>query len=129
MVTLFLANVLGWVVIIIGLFLLLRHEHIKLIMEDVIAHPGLFFVFAFITLILGLLMVTSHNIWLMHWPVIVTLFGWLVLFSALIRLICPDTAMKLGKIFLSHPIRMQITGAVLLIIGVFLLFHVYYLHA
>ena len=127
--TVFLATVIGWFMVIVSLHLLFRHEHMKSVMTDVIAKPGLFFVFALFTLILGLLMVTSHNIWLMGWPVVITLLSWLVLLSGLIRLVFPDMAMKMGRSFISHPIRMQITGGVVLIIGVFLLFHVYYLHA
>jgi hypothetical protein len=126
--TIFLATVIGWFLVIVSILLFFRQEHMKSVMDDVIAHPGLFFVFAVITLILGLLMVTSHNIWLMGWPVIITLFSWLVLVSGLIRLGFPDTTMKLGKSYFNHPLRMHITGVVLLIIGLFLLVHVYYLH-
>ena len=128
MATMYLATVLGWVLVIFSIFVILRHKHMKSIMEDVIAHPGLFFVFALMTLILGLLMVTSHNLWVMGWPVVITLFSWLVLISGLIRMVCAETAMKMGKSFVKEPIRMQITGAVFLLIGLFLLFHVYYLH-
>jgi hypothetical protein len=126
--TIFLATVIGWFMVIASIFLFFRHEHMKSVIDDVITHPGLFFVFALFTLILGLLMVTSHNIWLMGWPVVITLFSWLVLMSGAIRLAFPDITMKMGKSYFHHPIRMQITGVVLLIVGLFLLFHVYYLH-
>ncbi|CEG57731.1 hypothetical protein [Legionella fallonii] len=127
--TIFLATVIGWVMVIGGLFLIFRHEHMKLVMADVMAHQGVFFVFAFMTFILGLLMVTSHNLWLMGWPVIITVISWLVLLSGMIRLACPDTAMKIGQSFFNHPVRMQVTGVIFLIIGLFLLVHVYYLHS
>lgn len=128
MITFFLATVLGWFLVILGLFLLFRHDHIKVVLQDVMGNSGLFFVFALLTVILGLLMVISHNFWLMGWPVVVTILGWLVLVSGLLRLICPETAVKIGQSFVSQPIRMQIAGVVWLIIGLFLLFHVYYLH-
>ena len=128
MITIYLATVIGWVLVIFGIFLVFRHEHMRSVMEDVIAHQGLFFVFAFMTLILGLLMVASHNFWLMGWPVVITIISWLVLFSGLARLVCPDTAMKMGRTFVKHPARIQGTGVVLLLIGLFLLAHVYYLH-
>jgi uncharacterized protein YjeT (DUF2065 family) len=127
--SLFLATVIGWFLVIFSLFLILRHEHLRSIMQDIIASPGLFFVFALITLILGLLMVASHNVWTMTWPVIITILGWLVLLSGLIRLVCADVAIKMAREMLDHPLRMQILGGVYLIVGLFLLFHVYYLHA
>jgi hypothetical protein len=128
MATIFLATVLGWFLVIVSFFLLFKHQHMKLIMADVIGHTGLFFVFALITLIIGLLMVTSHNIWVMGWPVVVTLFSWIILLSGLLRLMWPEVAMQMGQSFFRHPIRMQATGGVLLIIGLFLLFHAYRLH-
>lgn len=128
MITEFLATVIGWFAVIIGLFLLIRHDHIKSVMQDVMAHSGLFFVFAILTLIIGLLLVVSHNYWVAAWPVVITVFSWLVLISGLLRLICPETAVKIGTSFVSHPGRIQTVGVVWLIVGLFLLYHVYYLH-
>ena len=119
------AHALGWFIIMISLLLLFKYEHIRTVMQDVIIHPGLFFVFALFTVVIGLLMVTTHNIWLMNWQVLVTIFSWIILFSGLIRLACPNTAMRIAQTFFNHPVRMQITGSILLIIGVFLLWHVY----
>ena len=126
--TLFLATVIGWYLVIISLFFLLRREQFKLIMVDVVAQRGLFFVFAITTIILGLLMVVSHNVWVMGWPVIVTLFSWLVLISGLIRLFCPDAVKGMASSYASKPLKMQVTGVIGLLIGLFLLFKVYYPH-
>lgn len=128
METMFLATVLGWALVVMSLYLVFKHKHMKLVMSDAFSHRGVFFVFAFITFIIGLSMVLSHNIWVMGWPVIVTLFSWLILFSGLIRLFFPDTAIRMGKSFFNHPIRMQLTGGVLLVIGLFLLCQVYCSH-
>lgn len=126
MTTIFLATVLGWYLVIISLFLLLRHEQVKSIVSDVVAQQGLFFIVAVITLILGLLMVASHNVWVAGWPVIVTIFSWLILISGIIRLICADTARSMARSFVAQPFRLQTVGIVCLIIGLFLLFKVYY---
>lgn len=126
MTTIFLATVLGWYLVIISLFLLLRHEQVKSIVSDVVAQQGLFFIVAVITLILGLLMVASHNVWVVGWPVVVTIFSWLILISGIIRLICADTARSMARSFVAQPFRLQTVGIVCLIIGLFLLFKVYY---
>lgn len=124
--TIYLATVIGWYLIIISLFLLLRHEQVKSIIMDVMANQGLFFVVAVITLIMGLLMVVSHNVWVAGWPVVITLFSWLVLITGIIRLICADSAKKMASSFLSQPHGIHIAGVIFLIIGLFLLFKVYY---
>lgn len=127
MVTTFLAAVIGWYLVIICLFMLFRYDLIKSIAHDIMSQRGLFFIVAILTLILGLMMVVSHNIWVMGWPVVVTLFSWLVLISGIIRLFRPEIAMKMGQSFLNDPNRIKIASIVLLLLGLFLLLHVYYL--
>lgn len=124
--TLFLATVLGWYFLIFSLFLLLRYELVKTAVGDIFAERGLFFVLAIITVILGLLMVVSHNVWVKDWPVAVTLVGWVTLISGIIRLFCPDMVKKRGASFIHHASHVRIVGALLLLLGLFLLFHVYY---
>lgn len=124
--TIYLATVIGWYLVIISLFLLLRHEQVKSIITDVVAHQGLFFIVAVITLIMGLLMVAGHNVWVVGWPVVITLFSWLVLITGIIRLICADSAKKMASSFTTQPHGIQIAGVIFLIIGLFLLFKVYY---
>ncbi|RUR18515.1 hypothetical protein ELY21_07375 [Legionella sp. km535] len=126
MTTLFLATVIGWYLVIVGLYSLFQYEQLKSVAAEIMGQRGLFFVLAIMTLILGLLLVTSHNIWVMSWPVVITIFSWLVLISGLIRMFCPDTANKMRQSFLNNPVKMKIAAVVSLLVGLFLLFHVYY---
>lgn len=124
--TVFLATVIGWYLVIVSLYMLLRREQVAAVMLDVLQQRGLFFVMAIITLIIGLLLVASHNVWVMGWPVIITLFGWLVLVAGVMRLVCSETASQMARSFIDHPVRMQAAGIISLVIGLFLLFRVYY---
>lgn len=124
--TYFLATVLGWYLVIMSLLLIFRRNIVTAAMSDVMAQPGLLLVIAFITLILGLLMVASHNVWVMGWPVVVTLFGWLALISGLIRLFCPEVVHKMWHKMEASAATFTIVGIVLLLIGLFLLFKVYW---
>lgn len=124
--TLFLATVIGWYLIITSLFLLLRHKQVKAVMTDILANRGLFFILAVITLIFGLLMVASHNLWVMEWTVVVTILSWLVLISGLIRLFFPEIVIKKAHFYIIHSKKMTIPALVSIFIGLFLLFNVYY---
>lgn len=126
MATIFLATVIGWYMVIISLFLLLRHEQVKSIVSDVVAQQGVFFMMTIITIILGLLMVTSHNVWVTGWPVVVTLISWLVLSTGILRLVCAESAKKMASSFVEHSTSLRIAGVIILVIGLFLLFKVYY---
>ncbi|MDP3705476.1 MAG: hypothetical protein Q8R24_06155 [Legionellaceae bacterium] len=120
-----LGAVMGWFLVVMSLHLLFKVDHMRAVMADINMHPGLFFIFSVITLVFGLILVTGHNIWVMGWPVIVTLLGWFILFNSLVRLLFPDTAMRLGRAFFTHPGKMRILGVVLLIFGMLLLYHAY----
>lgn len=126
MTTLFLATVIGWYLVIVSLYSLFQYEQLKSVAAEIMGQRGLFFVLAIMTLILGLLLVTSHNIWVMSWSVVITIFSWLVLISGVIRMFCPDTANKMRQSFLNNPVKMKIASVVSLLVGLFLLFHVYY---
>jgi|GEM_PF-1128628 len=122
----FLATVIGWYLVIVSLFVLLKHEHAKAVVADVLAQPGLFFIVALITLIIGLMLVASHNVWVMGWPILVTIVAWLVLLSGLMRLVCADSAMRLTRSFMDHPVRLKVVNFITLIVGLFMLVHAYY---
>lgn len=126
MATQFLVMVLGWYLVVVSVFLVMRQEELRTVMHEVISNRGLFFVLAFITLILGLMMVVSHNIWMMGWPVLVTIFSWLVLLTGLFRLFYPSMAMSVAKSFLDNPVRMRMTGVLLFVLGLFFLMKAYY---
>jgi len=125
MATLFMATVIGWYLVIVSLFLMFRTEYVKSIIVDLVAQRGLLFIVALLTVIMGLMMVTVHNIWVLEWPLVITLFSWLVLLGGLARLFCLDHLAEMSQSFLNHPIRLKISGLIYLLIGLFLLFHVY----
>ncbi|MBA2648682.1 MAG: hypothetical protein H0U75_03605 [Legionella sp.] len=121
MTTLFLSTLLGWFIILFSLLMIFHQEHMNLVMLDVLKHPGLFFILALITTLLGLIMVLNHNIWVWGWPLVVTVFSWMVLIGGLIRLFFYDYASKLGSYFFNNPKRMRITGIIMFFIGLGLL--------
>lgn len=123
--TYFLAAILGWYLVIISLFLICRRENVLGSMNNIIAQPGLLLVVAFITLIIGLLMVLSHNVWVLGWPVLVTLFGWIALLSGLIRLFFPEIVHRIWGKMIIKPELFTGFGVVFFIIGLFLLYQVY----
>ena len=126
MTTIFLATAIGWYMVVSSVLVLSRADHIRSVMGRIIGDKGQFFILALLTFLLGLLMVVSHNIWVMGWPVVVTLLSWLVLISGLIRLFFPDTGPKMGLSFINNPMKMTTAAIIFLLIGLYLLAHVYY---
>lgn len=128
MVTHFLATVIGWYLVILSFLLFFRYDHILTVMKEIIAKPGEFFIIAVMTLILGLLLVTSHNIWVMDWPVVITLFSWVVLVAGILRLFVPEMLLSMWQPLFNNTVAIKLMTFINLLIGLFLLYHVYYLY-
>ena len=126
--TIFLATVIGWYMVIFGLLMLIRHDYVKAAMTDILAQPGVYFVLALITVVLGLLIVASHNLWTTSWPVAITLFGWVLFIGGLFRLFFSEAVHKMWKECLKIQMKLKIMGVLFLIFGVYLLIHVYHFH-
>jgi uncharacterized membrane protein HdeD (DUF308 family) len=120
MITVFLGTILGWYFLIMGLFLIIRRDVVISAMKNVVDQPGLLLVIAFITLIIGLMMIATHNVWVWDWPVIITLIGWFALIRGIIRLFYPEFVHRMWNKMSAHPIRFTISGIIMLILGLFL---------
>lgn len=46
----------------------------------------------------GLIIILGHNIWVSDWPVLITIFGWLITVKCAFYLIVPQLAPKLAKL-------------------------------
>jgi hypothetical protein len=124
--SLFFAAVMGWYFIIVSMMILFRPDYIKSVVVEFLKHRGLFFVVAIMTVMLGLVLVVSHNVWVMGWPVLITLLCWLVLVNGLIRLFFADLVIEMAHGYIANRAVMQSFGVGFLILGCFLLFCAYY---
>nr|HAT8714909.1 hypothetical protein [Legionella jordanis] len=124
--TLFLGKVIGWYFVIVALWIVIRQELANAFISETIAHRALLFFMAIITLILGLMIVISHNVWVMGWPVIITIVGWLMLIGGLLRLFFPEIGVRIAQAWLRKPVYFWIAAAIYLIIGLYLLYRAYF---
>lgn len=102
----FLAGLIGPTLAATALSLLINGELLPQMVDLIARDFSLIFVFGIITLVAGLAVVLSHNVW-RGWPIMVTVIGWLavvggaarVLFPSQIAAIAPDMIDGAGPIF------------------------------
>lgn len=70
----------------------------------------------YITFLLGLATVVSHNIWVADWPVAITILGWITLFKGIEKIGFPERVHKKAQMFKGGQI---LWGVVIFIIGAF----------
>ena len=121
--TIFLSRLLGLFLLIVSLSLFLRRPEVLAIMSALIQDGPLLLILGMAALVAGLAMVLTHNIWSGGaLPVVVTLFGWIILLRGLVLLMLPHEMIvrlfemsRLGDFFIIY-------AAIPLILGLYLTF-------
>ncbi len=86
--SLFLARLIGPMLVVLAIGLLARQDSWRAMANDFVTSRPLLFLSGFLTLLGGLAVVNTHNVWEGGWPVIITIFGWLARRSAALRACC-----------------------------------------
>jgi uncharacterized protein YjeT (DUF2065 family) len=118
--SLFLAQLIGPVLIVIGVGLLLKQTEFREMATDFLSSRALIFVSGLLTLVAGLAIVLTHNVWEFNWPVIITILGWLSIFGGVFRILFPDSVQSMGTSMLDKPAMMTVGGAIQIVLGLWL---------
>ncbi len=118
--SLFLAQVIGLYFIVIGASLLLNYKVLRKVMDDFITDTRFMFLGGSMILVLGLLLVASHNVWEGSWRVIITIIGWLTLFKGAAYLLLPKDMFKQWVKILNKKKCYKSGGVVVIILGLYL---------
>lgn len=98
----FLSKVLGIYFVFVSVVMLTNMQQFINSVNTLIHDAAAMIVAGFFTLILGILMVVSHNIWRWHWQVIITLIAWISLLKGASILIYPQFINQTSILFVQH---------------------------
>ena len=73
----------------------------------------------------GLSIVNTHNVWVLNWTLIVTLFGWALLLGGASRIVAPRVVDRFGGAMMDRPTMTRIIGVFWALLGAFLTFKAY----
>ncbi len=123
--TLFLSRLIGLYCILVALSMITRKQATLESVTAVLRDPSMMLVLGAITLVAGLAMVLTHNIWSGGaLAVIVTLVGWMTLIKSLFFLFLPP---ELEAGFFLRQLHYQelfyVYGAISLVLGVYLTYY------
>ncbi|MDH3322295.1 MAG: hypothetical protein OEM04_04845 [Flavobacteriaceae bacterium] len=92
-ISIFLAKFWGWYMILFFVLLIIYPKRVKQLFAY--AKDDKFIIMiSFLTIIIGLLNVISHNLWVADWRIVITLFGWFALAKGISLFAFPQFAMK-----------------------------------
>ncbi len=115
-----LAQVMGLYLILEGIVVLARRKFVVSIVNDMSKNRSLMFVTGAMAIILGLLVVLSHNVWEATWRVVPTLIGWLMLIEGILIFFIPGVLIKWAKLFARQRNLTVFVGILALILGAYL---------
>jgi hypothetical protein len=92
----YLAEVWGISIVVVSLACLIKDGHLKRLFASMETEDN-FFLWGFISLVIGIAMVLAYNVWAWNWQIIITLLGWAALSKGLALLFCPEMMKKCAK--------------------------------
>ena len=122
--SIFLGQVISAYLIVMGLGLFInKEEMLKAVREFTGANASMVF-YGAIVLILGLMMVLSHNVWDGTWRVIVTLVGWSATVKGATAMLFPKMLKSMTGAF-TKTSMVSFMGLLILALGVYLALQVF----
>ena len=122
----YLAQLMGPIIAIMGVYILVFPARIQIVGREFLSSAALMFLAGVLALLVGLAIVLSHNVWVMGWPVVITVFGWVAIPAGLLRLFMgPDGRAKTIEL-LEYKADLRLAGAVLTIVGAWLVWGGYF---
>jgi uncharacterized protein YjeT (DUF2065 family) len=117
--SLFLARLIGPMLLVIGASVLINRENFLAMAKEFVASREQMFIVGLLTLLGGLAIVNTHNVW-SGWPTIITVFGWIFVVGGALRILAPDIVRSAQSAALEKPELTTIGGAVQAIFGAWL---------
>lgn len=116
----FLGKVIGLYLIIASVAMLVNVPQFIGNVNGLLHDVPLMFVTGFLTVILGILMVVSHNHWQWHWRVIITVIAWLTMIKGATILLYPQIIDQLTALFVQNMNVAYVSAVISLVLGLIL---------
>lgn len=122
----FIAKLIGAVYLALGLGLLISTKYYKKAFPDMLENTSFLFILSVFAILIGLVLILTHNIWEWSWVVIITIIGWTGLVKGAVFMIFPKAGdyfkpwFKNGSFLIVVGIGALIFGGVLTYFGWFL---------
>ncbi|MFA5023921.1 MAG: hypothetical protein WC523_03130 [Patescibacteria group bacterium] len=117
-------QILGLFYFAAGLGMMINPGFFKKMLGNMAESPLAIYLGAIMALAVGYLLVTFHNVWTLHWTILITIIGWVALIKGLFILVFPTSSIKMTskmgeKMLTFGGIIVAILGAVLIVLGFF----------
>jgi hypothetical protein len=113
-----IAALMGPALVAFSAATLIQRDQLPAMLDEIERGPTLILIAGLATFVLGLAVVRFHNVW-KGWPVLVTIFGWLMIAGGLLRMFAGRQLVAFARPWIGGPIVL-IEIAVFGLVGLFL---------
>ena len=124
--SLLLAQIIGPYCVIVGVGLLANRGAYEKVMGDFLKNEALVYFGGAMALLFGLLVVLTHNVWVMGWPAVITIFGWLGVIKGAWLLVFPNSVPGFIKVFQKNSVLLTFHIIIVCLIGLGLTIYGYF---
>ncbi len=124
--TVLFSQILGPILIAIGIAPFSRPKFFKNMIKDFEKNQGLTYLTGMVTMIIGLVVILNHNIWELSPAVIVTIAGWDAFLKGAIFLIAPNLLFSTWRKFYKNQCAIKAAMSIAIIAGVYLSYFAYF---
>lgn len=118
-----LAQIFGLYFFTLGLVFLLNPERFQNIFKQVRNDPNFLFLGGIIAVLIGAVIVSVHNIWILAWPVLITILGWWSLIKGFLILSYPKFLDSFAFLEGKSPLFYRGLALLYVLLGLFLLYN------
>ena len=120
--SIYLARVIGLIATITAVSVTINYKKSLVFDAEAGKSPLFIYVSGFVFLILGALLVMSHQVWVSDWRLAITIVSWALLFKGVLRVFFPNAVSHLIENKIKN--RSFILGEiVVLLVGIYLLYY------
>lgn len=116
----FIAGLAGPLLMALAAALLVNRKSVGDLVTGVLNRPEFIFFSGVLTLLAGLAIVRTHNIWSAEWTVLVTALGWACVIAGIVRIVWPERVTALRDAAMQSENAITVWALVALLLGAFL---------
>jgi len=116
-----LAQILGIFFVVVGASMVVNKKATKAAMEEAVQNRGYLWMWGFLAILTGAVIVVLNNVWTSGLPLVITILGWLAIIKGVFILFFPDAAVSVYRKFNKEGL-LVFSGLVVIVIGLILFY-------
>ena len=123
MASIILAKILGLYYLGIGITFIANSGRIVKAYRLIMGNEALLLLSGIIALLFGATILSVHNVWVLSWPVLITVIGWLSFFKGLCLMAWSEFTSYFSFMFGKSNLFYRIVGISISLLGLFFIYH------